>query len=99
MEAYNHEQPSEAEAKAFLSKRLAGRMQELASAVDDAPRRTVVALGILSAPPETQNVHPHVNYRVFQDMEFEHLATDPAFSGLYGVMTYTSGYAEEETIR
>ena len=74
-------------------------MQELANAVDDAPRRTVVALGILSSPPETQNVHPHVNCRVFQDMEFEYLATDPAFSGLYGVMTYTSGYAEEETIR
>jgi hypothetical protein len=33
------------------------------------------------------------------DLQFQHVATDPAFEGLYGLMEYTCGYADEETVR
>jgi hypothetical protein len=32
-------------------------------------------------------------------MQFQHVATDPAFEGLYGLMEYTCGYSDEETVR
>jgi hypothetical protein len=99
VERYNAAQPTEAQAQSYLHHELVDSMRGFRAAVPDAPRYITVALGILSSPPESLDVHPHVDYRVFQDMEFHLLANDPVFDGLAGVMTYTSGYAEEETLR
>jgi len=99
LETYNPEQPTEAEAKKFLQRRLADAMSKYRQVQAGAQKRMIVALGILSAPPESLDVYPQVNYRKFQDLEFQVLANDPALEDLFGVMTYTSGYAEEETIR
>ena len=98
-ESYNSERSTEQEARAFLRDHLVGNMKAFHRVVDDAPRHVIMAMGILSGPPESLNVHPHVNYRVFQDMEFHTLANDPAFDGLFGVQGYVAGYSEEETIR
>ena len=98
-EAYHAEQPTEAEARAYLQEEFVDRMAGYRRVVPDAPRQMVVALGIFSAPPESLDVRPTANYHVFQDLEFQLLANDPAFDGLFGVMTYTSGYAEAETLR
>jgi hypothetical protein len=98
-EAYNPEQPTEAEAEAFLRKRLPDRMREYATVVPDAARHVLLCPGMYSAPPESLDVYPHVNYRVFQDMEFHLIANDPAFEGLWGIMAYTTGYAEADTVR
>lgn len=62
-------------------------------------RHTVVCLGYLCAPPETLNLNPAVNYHVYLDMQFNFLATDPTFWGLYGIMEYMAAYADEESIR
>ncbi len=65
----------------------------------DIAQHMIVALGNYSTPPESLDVDPAVNDRVFRDLEFQMLANDPAFAGLGGVMNYTSGYASEETMR
>jgi hypothetical protein len=40
-----------------------------------------------------------VDFKVLMDMEMRLLATDPAFDGLYGVSYWTSGYADDESVR
>jgi len=62
-------------------------------------KRTVVVLGYMSAPPESLNTNPGVNYKVWMDMQFNAIANHPAFEGLYGVMEYLSSYADEEIVR
>ena len=64
--------------------------------IDD---QLVMCLGYLSAPPETLNLNPAVDYQVFMDMQFHALANDPAFWNLYGVMEYAASYADEESLR
>jgi len=99
LEAYNPEQPTEAEARAYLEAHMTRKMAAFAKLRPDIAEHMVIALGIYSTPPETLDVDPAVNDRVFRDLEFQLLANDPAFEGLGGVMNYTSGYASEETIR
>jgi len=59
----------------------------------------VICLGYLSDPPETLNRLPHINYKVFMDMQFHFLATQPGFRGLFGIQEYLSSYADEEVLR
>lgn len=99
LECYNPEQPTEQDARKYLERRLSGAMSEYVQLRPDIAGKMVVALGIYSTPPETLDVYPAVDDRVYRDMEFHILANDPAFAGLGGVMTYTSGYAGEEAIR
>jgi len=61
-------------------------------------RQLVVALGYMTIT-ETLDIHPSVDYKVFMDLQFQYLATRPQFDGLYGILEYTSGYADEETVR
>jgi len=98
-ESYLPEQPTEAQARAFLSARLSTVMQEWNAAQPGAARHTIVTLGYLSAPPESLDINPGVDYKVWMDMQFNTLANDPAFAGLYGVMEYLSSYADEENVR
>ena len=53
----------------------------------------------MSAPPETLNVSPHVNFKVYMDMQMNLLANDPVFFGLYGIQWYHNGYVDEEDLR
>ena len=98
-EAYNHEQPTQEAAKTYLQMRLSATLRGYQAIYKEANRKSIIALGILSTAPESLNVNPHVNYKVFQDMEFHHLANAPDCKDVFGVMGYTAGYAEEETIR
>lgn len=59
----------------------------------------VICLGYLSDPPETLNRLPHINYKVFMDLQFHFLATQPGFRGLFGIQEYLSSYADEEVLR
>ena len=62
-------------------------------------RKCIVTLGYLSHPTESLNTHPSADYKVYMDMQFEALATHPIFFGTYGIMEYTSSYADEENVR
>ncbi len=59
----------------------------------------VFLLGINSAPPFTQDVDPHVDFRVFMDMQLNYLANTPGARGIYGLGVYKSRYADEEVVR
>lgn len=55
--------------------------------------------GIGSAPPESNDVDPQVDYKVWMDMQMHYLATSPDFFGLAGIMWYKLSYADEEAVR
>jgi hypothetical protein len=60
----------------------------------------IVCLGYMSMPTtETLNLDPCVDYKVWMDMQFQHIATHRAFRDFYGLMEYTCGYADDETVR
>jgi len=96
---YMHEQPTTLVARVFLEHSLAEEALGWEKYVPGSLQRMVMALGYLSAPPETMNIRPDVNYLVYMDMQCNLLANHPAFSGLYGVMWYTASYADEEAVR
>jgi hypothetical protein len=98
-ERYLPEQATEARARDYLQDMLSSRMLGWRAAQPGVEQHTVVCLGYMSAPPESLDVYPNVDYRVWMDMQFNMLANDPAFDRVYGVMEYLSSYASEETVR
>lgn len=98
-ERYLKEQPTEEEAWKCLETRLKEPVRRFSSTLPGFPERLVVVLGILCGPPETLNTNPSVDYKVFMDMQFNLIANDPAFEGIYGIEEYLSSYADEEYLR
>ena len=99
-EVYLPEPPDEAAAQRNLDTKLAGEMRRWRAALTNCEQHMVMCFGYMSLPTtETLNMNPAVDYKVWMDMQFQHVATDPAFDGLYGLMEYTCGYADEETVR
>jgi hypothetical protein len=98
-ERYFPEQPTEAQGRAYLARYLGDDALAWRKAQPGAAQHMIVCLGYLSQPPESLNINPGVNYKVWMDMQFNMLANDPAFEGLYGVMEYLSSYADEENVR
>ena len=99
LERYLPEPPDEEAARRLFHRQLQIPMRATRAALPEWQRRTVIVLGYLSAPPESLNRDPSVDYKVFMDMQFQYLATDPSFWGLYGIMEYLTSYADEETVR
>lgn len=60
---------------------------------------SILALGYMSAPPETLDNCPDTDYLVYMDMQMHAVATEPPYRGLYGVMWYHAAYADEEVLR
>jgi hypothetical protein len=99
-EVYLPEQPDEASARKLLEAKLAAEMRRWQAAVTNCAKQMVVCFGYMSLPTtETLNLNPAVDFKVWMDLQFQHVATEPAFQGLYGLMEYTCGYADEETVR
>jgi len=99
-EVYLREQPDEAAARTHLETRLASEMRRWRTALTNCEAHMVMCFGYMSLPTtETLNMNPEVDFKVWMDLQFQHVATDPAFDGLYGLMEYTCGYADEETVR
>ncbi len=98
-ERYLKEKPSEKEARFFLEEKLSSEAREWRKKIAGSVEKMILCLGCFSAPPETLDTNPSVDWKVWMDMQFNHIANSPDFRGLYGIMEYTSGYADEETIR
>jgi len=99
-EVYLQEQVDEAAARKHLEASLAAEMRRWRTVLTNCERHMVLCFGYMSLPTaETLNVNPEVDFKVWMDMQFQHVANDPAFEGLYGLMEYTCGYADEETVR
>jgi len=98
-EQYLREQRTEREAQAFLADTLQADTAAFIRAMPGIQRHLICVLGILCAPPESLDADPAVSYKVFMDMQFHLLATDPTFQGLGGIEEYLSSYADEEYLR
>lgn len=99
-ERYLAEQPTEEKARALLDSALSGDMRKWQSAFPGCQERMIICFGYFDMiTTESLNVNPEVDFKVWMDMQFHHVATAPAFRGMYGLMEYTSGYADEETVR
>ena len=98
-EVYLSEQPSLSEAAAYLDTRLRHPMMGWRNAFPGVERHIIMTLGYFSAPPETLDRYPSVDYKVFMDMQFNLLANAPVFSGLSGIMEYNNRLVDEEILR
>jgi hypothetical protein len=98
-EKYLRERPTEKEATEDLLWQLQISMRGWKEAYPGIESQLIYCLGDLTAPPESLNVDPSVDLKVYMDMQFHLLANDPTFWNLFGVMEYTSSYADEEIIR
>lgn len=98
-EKYLAEASGESEARALILHELAAPMRAWQRQQPGIEGRIVMCLGYLCAFPETVNRDPAVDYHRFMDLQFQALATDPAFWNLYGVMEYSASYADEESLR
>ena len=98
-EKYLTEQPTEQEADAYMDLRLRENLLSYNRTFPGAARHMITILGFLSAPPETLNVNPAVDFKVHMDKQMHFLANNPVFFGLYGIWWYHNGYADEEDLR
>jgi hypothetical protein len=98
-ERYLPEQRDEAAAREYLDTHLRRPIAAWRKAAPGIERHLIICLGTFSQPPESLDIDPGVNYKVYLDMQMNLLANDPAGAGLYGVMTYLSSYTDEETVR
>ena len=98
-EKYLREEPTPEKAQRLMLREMQRPFVQWRKLMPGIEQHMVMCLGYLSAPPETLNLNPSVNYHVFMDMQFHMLATDPTFWGLYGIMEYMAAYADEESIR
>jgi len=99
LERYLPEQPTEAEAFVLLSDELTYAYKNTKRNLPGSENHAIITLGYLTDPTETLSRYPNVDYRVFMDMQFHLLATDPTFHDLYGIQEYLSSYADEELLR
>ena len=98
-EEYLPEQPTQDDGWRYLKTRLGGEIMGWQRVFPDAQKHIVMCFGVLCSPPESLNRDPSVDYKVWQDMQFNFIANNPSFFGLHGIMEYTSGYADEESLR
>lgn len=98
-ERYLAEQPTKAAARESIEARIKQNMLAYQKAFPGCQKDMIICLGYMSAPPESHNTDPGVNYKVFLDMQFNAIVNDPAFAGLYGIMCYHSAFADEEILR
>jgi len=98
-EKYLREEPTADRASRLMLREMQRPFAQWKKAMPGVEHHMVMCLGYLCAPPETLNLNPGVDYHVFLDMQFQMLATEPTFWGLYGIMEYMAAYADEESIR
>jgi len=97
-ERYLQERHEQHVAAEYLQSRLGDTMKHWLTVFPGCAKQLLVCLGYMTIT-ESLNIHPSVDYKVFMDMQFRYLATQPEFAGLFGILEYTSGYADEETVR
>jgi hypothetical protein len=98
-ERYIPEQATEEEAESAIRRSLGDAVAAWAEAVPGFQKHLIVCLGVFSCFPLSLSHFPNVDFKVFLDMQLNHLANDPVFKGVYGIMGWTSGYMDEETVR
>jgi hypothetical protein len=97
-ERYLQERHAQEIASHHITERLGDTMSHWRGIFPDCARSLLVSFGYMTIT-ESLNIHPNADYKVFMDMQFQYLATHRDFQDLFGILEYTSGYADEETVR
>ncbi|MFV1969051.1 MAG: hypothetical protein ACC628_26825, partial [Pirellulaceae bacterium] len=98
-ERYFREQPNEGLAEKYLKWNLTQPMQAWREEQPGVERHLIICLCLTTLPGHNLNVFPHVDYKVWMEMQVRRLATDPAFVDLAGLMWWGLGLSDEETVR
>lgn len=93
-EAYLWEQSSEAEAAKYLDTAFRQRMLDFRTTYPGSEKHCIVCPAIL----EAWDSFPDFDFKVWLDMQFQMMATDPAFADIYGVTAYQSTTADPELV-
>ena len=96
---YLPEAPTKEEAVKAINGDLRYVMTMHRKGVPDCTKHMIFNIGYMSAVPQSLNVYPGANYKVFLDMEMNLIANESVFKDLYGFMFYHSAYADEEIVR
>jgi hypothetical protein len=99
VEWYLLEEPTLAAAATSIEKNLVSEVRRWETALPGITPHVVATLACESAPSESADRYPHVDFKVFMDMQMRTLATHPDFFGLGGIQWYKSGYSDEEVLR
>ena len=99
-ECYLTEQTTEDKADAFLrSTKLLTEIREWERVIPGSIKHMILTLCCNSTPMESLDTCPSVNFKVWLDKQFNLVANEPVFRGLYGVTVYHNYGADEEIIR
>ncbi len=98
LERYLHEMSSEKGSRDALQTFVDGIGDWEANA-PGVTKQMVIAFGLFSMPPGGLNKQPNVDYHVWMDQQMNVVANNPAFTHLAGLEWWTSGLADEETVR
>ena len=83
----------------FACRSIIGDLRKYREFCPGAVEHLTFCFGFFTAPPFGLNVVPQTNRRIFLDMQFNLVANAPEAWGAYGLMSYGTRYADEETIR
>lgn len=98
-ERYLSESPTKMAARRFVSASFKDRMLASEQNLPGCTKHTQMCLSLFTAPPLSVNKNPGVDYKVYLDMQFHHLANDPVFWDLDGFIPFGAGGADEEVLR
>ncbi len=98
-EAYIAEFPTLAEGLSNMRRACARMLDPTEDRLPGATMHTVWVPGVFSFPWLWADSYPSVNYSAYLDMQFQYVATHPAFFGLGGMHIWRSGYTDEERLR
>jgi hypothetical protein len=96
---YEREMPDEESARARLDPLFTEGMLGWKDFIFEAQNHIIPVLGCYNVGPESLNENPAIDFKVWLDVQMQHLATQPAFDGLAGVMLYNAKNSDEESIR
>lgn len=98
-ERYIAEIPPHLDEHARLKRDLSDWARALTNQFPGVLRQSVICLGMFSAPPLSLNRSPEIDFKVWLDMQFQIVATDPVFRALPALMIYQTRNTDEETLR
>ena len=98
-EFYMRERPSERAGHKWLQRYLINRMQKWRDTFPGIQEKMAVFLAPCDLIPRMSwDTYPQVNFHTYLEMQFQIIANNPAFEGLYGVGFWTAHNVSEETL-
>jgi len=100
LKTYLKEQRTEAAAWRYVEQTLVKNVRGYRDHLPGSVPHVLICFGWhLCAPNESLDTFPHVNFKTYIESQLNLVASHPVFESIGGIMTYTAGYSDEETVR